>query len=67
MSSSIDKIADLLLREGHVDNKTDARLAAIDILLAAERLRRLPVGDCGGGDVAMQGWGRALHSRSRAS
>jgi hypothetical protein len=33
--SRIDELAAHLLREGHVDNEADARLAAVHILLAS--------------------------------
>jgi len=35
MRSRIDELAAHLLREGHVDNEADARLAAIHIILAS--------------------------------
>lgn len=35
MRSRIDQLAEHLLREGHVDNEADARLAAIHLLAAA--------------------------------
>lgn len=35
MRSRIDELAAHLLREGHVDNEADARLAAIHMILAS--------------------------------
>ena len=39
MRSRIDELAEHLLREGHVDNEADARLAAIHLILAADAHR----------------------------
>ena len=44
MITRIQEIAATLVQGGHIDNEADARLAAVKILLAAERLR-LPVAE----------------------
>ena len=36
MRSRIEELAEHMLREGHVDNEADARLAAMHILLASD-------------------------------
>ncbi|HEY2198292.1 MAG TPA: hypothetical protein VGH69_11455 [Mycobacterium sp.] len=37
MTSPIEELAQQLMREGYLDNEADARLAAIEIILAVER------------------------------
>ena len=37
MDRNIERLAQELIRQGHLDNEADARLAAINIILAAEQ------------------------------
>jgi hypothetical protein len=39
---SIEQLANRLLREGSVDNEADARLAAVRMIIATERLAAEP-------------------------
>lgn len=47
MRRRIDQLAAHLLREGHVDNEADARLAAMHIILACEPADESPRDDDG--------------------
>ena len=49
MDRSIEVLAQELIRQGHLDNEADARLAAIKIILAAEQ--GLDGGEAGLDDV----------------